>query len=155
MRRRARGRTASRRRRVDRARVRNSASGTLRHRLDQFVAEFAADHRADLRDFLGGGPSRSSRAISEACRVARHRERGSGHAPTARRRLRAGTFQHRLGQFLDEQRHAVGALDDLRDDLRRQRRVAGQMPAPARRRRVRRADSAPDCVTCGWPPQGD
>jgi hypothetical protein len=29
---------------------------TLRHRLDQFIAKLAAEHRADLRDLLGGRP---------------------------------------------------------------------------------------------------
>jgi len=29
-------------------------------------------------------------------------------------------FDHRLGQFLDKERHPVGALDDLVDDIRRQ-----------------------------------
>jgi hypothetical protein len=33
-------------------------------------------------------------------------------------------FQHRLGQLLDEQRHAVGARHNLLDDRRRQRLVA-------------------------------
>jgi hypothetical protein len=37
-----------------------------------------------------------------------------------------GPFQHRLGQFLDEQRHAVGAVGDLIDDLAAERGVAGQ-----------------------------
>ena len=33
-------------------------------------------------------------------------------------------FQHRLGHFLDEQRNAIGALDDVLPDARRQRLVA-------------------------------
>ena len=62
---------------------------------------------------------RSSRASSEACRLAgivasRHQPRRGIAA--------AGIGQHpalddRLGQFLDKQRHPVGAVDDLRGDL--------------------------------------
>ena len=37
-----------------------------------------------------------------------------------------GAFQHRLGQFLDKQRHPVGALDNLRDDLGGEPGIAGQ-----------------------------
>jgi hypothetical protein len=37
-------------------------------------------------------------------------------------------LQDALGQFLDEQRHAVGALYDLGDDLIGQRLVAGNLP---------------------------
>ena len=35
-------------------------------------------------------------------------------------------FQHRLGQLFDEQRHAVGALDDLVDDLAGEAGIAGK-----------------------------
>ena len=38
-----------------------------------------------------------------------------------------GAFQHRLGQFLDKERHPVGALNDLTDDLGGERRIAGQL----------------------------
>jgi hypothetical protein len=39
--------------------------------------------------------------------------------------LRAqAAFQHALGQLLDKQRHAIGALDDLADDLSRQNLAA-------------------------------
>ena len=57
---------------------------------------------------------------------------GRGHRVGGRRRRRqnrlglAGTFQHRLGQFLDEQRHAVGSLDNIGDGFRRKSRVARQ-----------------------------
>ena len=83
----------------------------------QFVGELAADRGADLRDHLAAEPSRSSRAISEACNVvgtaARRARRRSNRPPP---RAAAGS-PARLGQLLDEQRHAVGALDDLGDDL--------------------------------------
>ena len=71
---------------------------------------------------LTAEPSRSSRAISEACSVAGTRERGRGGL---REHIRPALppLQHRLGQLLDEQRHAVRALDDLRDDIARQPRL--------------------------------
>ena len=77
---------------------------------------------------MATGPSRSSRAISEACKVAGTDSAASDvvASTAATRSLLPGAFQHRLGQFLDEQRHAVGALDDLRDDLGGERRIAGQ-----------------------------
>ena len=34
-------------------------------------------------------------------------------------------FEHRLGQLLDEQRHAVGVRDDLAQDLRRAKPCPG------------------------------
>jgi hypothetical protein len=37
-----------------------------------------------------------------------------------------GTFEHRLRQLFDEQRHAVGALDDLFDDLVGKTGIAGE-----------------------------
>ena len=81
---------------------------------------------------LAAGPSRSSRAISEACKVAGTDNAGCGTADSAAARLRAG-FEHRLGQFLDEQRHAVGALGDLLHDLGWQRRIPGDVRDHRRR----------------------
>ena len=37
-----------------------------------------------------------------------------------------GAFEHRLRQLFDEQRHAVGALDDLFDDLVGETGIAGE-----------------------------
>ena len=42
------------------------------------------------------------------------------------------TFQHAFGQFLDEQRHAVGAIDDLLDDLFGQSLAAGDLLCQSR-----------------------
>jgi hypothetical protein len=51
---------------------------------------------------------------------------GSGPSSSQRSPHRAGAaLEQRLGQLLDEQRHAVGARDDLRRDLRRERLAAG------------------------------
>ena len=65
-------------------------------------------------------PSRSTRDISEACSVV-------GNGELLRRLVELLAFQHRLGQFLDEQRHAVGALDDLLEQRGRQRLAAGDV----------------------------
>ena len=46
-------------------------------------------------------------------------------------------FEHRFGQLLDEQRHAVGALDDLVEKLRRQRFAAGDVLDQRRARALR------------------
>ena len=70
-------------------------------------------------------PSRSSRAISEACRLAGTARGGDG---TARQCLLRFAFalclQHRLRHFLYEQRDAVSALDNVLPDSLGQRLVA-------------------------------
>ena len=48
-------------------------------------------------------------------------------------------LEHRLGQLFDEQRHAVGALDDLVEQLRRQRNAAGDVVDQRRALALRRA----------------
>ena len=71
-------------------------------------------------------PSRSSRAISEACRLAGTARAEDGTAAAVRSRVAfALRFQHRLGHFLDEQRNAVSALDNVLPNARGQRLVAG------------------------------
>ena len=60
------------------------------------------------------GPSRSSRAISEACRLAGTASAGDGTAAAVRRASPSlSASKHRFGHFLHEQRNAVGALDDV------------------------------------------
>ncbi len=103
--------------------------GTLRHRLDQLIGKLAAEHRADLRDLLGDRPEPVEPRHQRGMQGRRHRQRGkrcrSQHRsnPVALR----GAFQHRLGQLLDKERHPVGALDDLGDDIRGERGIAGQL----------------------------
>ena len=71
------------------------------------------------------GPSRSSRAISEACRLAGTASTGDGtHANRLRGRALAFGFQHRFRHFLHKQRNAVSALDDVLSDVRRDEPVA-------------------------------
>ena len=87
----------------------------LRHRLDQLVPEFAADHRSDLRDLLGDR--------AEPIEPRNQRSVQGGRDRKGRRRAACehdgafGAFQHRLRQLLDKQRHPVGTLDDLGDDI--------------------------------------
>src|SRR5271168_560011 len=58
----------------------------------------------------------------QACRNRQHW--GWNHANRLRGRALAFGFQHRLRHFLDEQRDAVGALDDVLPDVWRQQLVA-------------------------------
>ena len=101
----------------------------LRHRLDQFVAEFSTEHRTDLRDF----PRRAADPVEPGSqrRVQGRRNRQRGYRGCRQHRRQAvfltDVFQHCLGQLLDEQRHAVGALDDLVGDLLGQRLAAGDL----------------------------
>ena len=86
-------------------------------------------------------PSRSSRAISDACRLAGTakavggiaRNRPSGVALPLR-------LQYRLRHFLHEQRNAVRALDNLRHHVRRELPVPGEAPDDGRRFRAPQAD---------------
>ena len=61
------------------------------------------------------GPRRSSRAISEACRLAGTASAREGTVAAVRRAAPSPSASStRLRHLLDEQRNAVGALDDLR-----------------------------------------
>ena len=82
------------------------------------------NRRPDLRHFLGGAEPvkpRHQRGV-QACGDGerRRRNRCSAFAGSAF----ALRLQHRLGHFLDEQRNAVGALDDVLSDAGGQRLVA-------------------------------
>ena len=62
-------------------------------------------------------PSRSSRAIRDACKLAGTASAGDGMAAAVCRALALG-LQHRLSHLLHEQRNAVGALHNLRHHIR-------------------------------------
>jgi hypothetical protein len=80
------------------------------------MGELPPNRRPGLCHFFGW-PSRSSRAISEACRLAGTRQYwGRNHANRLRGRALAFGFQHRFRHFLDKQRNAVSALDDVLPD---------------------------------------
>ena len=88
------------------------------------MGELPPDRRPDLRHLLGRAEPvepRHQRGV-QACRdrQGRRRNRGGG-APGFALALR---LQHRLGHLLHEQRNAVGALDDVLPDARRQQLVA-------------------------------
>ena len=71
------------------------------------------------------GPSRSSRAISDACKLAGTAKAGRWNSSGSPLRFAlAPRFQHRLGHFLHEQGDAVRALDDVLPDARRDELVA-------------------------------
>ena len=101
---------------------------TLRHRLNQFIGKLATEHRADLGDLLGCRPEPVESRHQRGVQGRRHRQRRL----RCRRQHRgnpvtmSGAFQHRLGQLFDKQRHPVGAVDDLGDDLSGQARITGQ-----------------------------
>jgi hypothetical protein len=57
----------------------------------------------------------------------RHCERRRWHGGYRRIAAIGAGLHHRLGQFLDKERYPVGALDDLVDNIRRQRpEIAGE-----------------------------
>ena len=78
------------------------------------MGKLAPDRRPDLRHLLGRAEPvepRHQRCV-QACR---HRQAEDGTAAAdAPRCALALRLQHRLRHLLDEQRNAVGALDDLR-----------------------------------------
>ncbi len=99
----------------------------------QCATEFAADHGGDLGHFAGIGPEPVEPGQQRCLQCL-------GNAGRAERIV---GLDDRSGQFLDEQRHALGALQDARHHLVRQRRAAhgaddrGPLPAaePAQRQR--------------------
>ena len=101
--------------------------GLPRHRRQQRMRELSPDRRPDLRHLLGRAEPvepRHQRGV-QACRDRQGRRRNRrSHAP---RRALALRLQHRLGHLLHEQRDAVGALDDLRQHVRRQLLVTDQL----------------------------
>ena len=70
------------------------------------MRKLPTDHRADLGDFLG---------LTEAIQT--FRKRGLQGGGDGRVRDVETAFDQRLSQFLDEQRHPVGSLDDAHDHV--------------------------------------
>ena len=82
------------------------------------------DRRPDLRHFLGGAEPvepRHQRGV-QACGDGQCRRRNSCNCVLGR--ALALRLQHRLGHLLHEQGNAVGALDDVLPDARREELVA-------------------------------
>ena len=89
------------------------------------MRKLSPDRRPDLRHFFGRAEPvepRHQRGV-QACGDCA--ERGRNGRSRALGRAFALRLQHRLRHFLDEQRNAVGALDDVLPDVRRQRLIAG------------------------------
>ena len=92
------------------------------------MRELAPERRADLRHL-----ARRRQAIEPRQQrgVQRRRDRQRRHRPRHRVVIAGvrehAALEHGLGQLLDEQRHAVGALDDLVGDLLGQRLAAGHV----------------------------
>ncbi|MET0679084.1 MAG: hypothetical protein ABW175_25065, partial [Bradyrhizobium sp.] len=99
----------------------------LHQRGQQHVGKCPADRCANLRHVLRRPKPiepRHQRSM-QACRNRHHRRRRLGANP-----LRASFIlrvQHRLGHLLGEQGNAVGPLDDVLADARRQRPVADHL----------------------------
>ena len=98
-----------------------------RQRLDQFVAELAADRGADLGDLL----DRRVAVEPRHQRVAQRR--GDGHAARRADVVEAladepqlARLEDRASQLLDVQRHAVGLREDALEQVVRQRLAAGE-----------------------------
>ena len=114
---------------------------------EQRVGELAADRGADLRDLLHRREAveAGQQRVVQRRRDRERRQRAGQLVVVARVREQA-RFEHRLGQLLDEQRHAVGLGHDLRRDLVRQRLVPdhpldqGGALAPAEPGQRQRAD---------------
>ena len=106
---------------------------------------------------LAGARAGRGAPSSEACKRRRDRERWQrrGRARNGRSRSRSSAaLQHRLGQLLDEQRHAVRALDDLhpRPPAAAPCRRRPARPAPHPVARLKPAERS--IVTCGCPIHG-
>ena len=103
--------------------------GEFADRQQQLVGELAADRGADLRHLLAAGAEPVEPRHQRGLQRRRDRERGQRRRRSnlADRRS-APRFEHALVNLLDKQRHAVGALDDLGDDIGGSKRgVAGEL----------------------------
>ena len=114
-----------------------TASGRPADRGHELIREFASNGCADLQHF-----ARRTEAVD--ARHKRRLQRGrNGERPRrlVKHILVAGflqllAFEHGLGEFFDEQRHAVGAVDDLIEQVGRQRLATGDVGRRAWRARA-------------------
>ena len=93
----------------------------VRYRFNHLLRELSADRRSDLRDRPRRGEPIEPRheRILKRGRNGQRRQRALKDVATVILGQQA-RLQHHLQQFLDEQRHAVGLLDDLSQYLRRE-----------------------------------
>jgi hypothetical protein len=91
-----------------------------RKSLEQPIGELATDYRADLSDLPHGAETIETRhkRLSNRRRDRQWPEWPCELVAVARSDEQSG-LEHRLGQLLDEQRHAVSTCDDLLENLGR------------------------------------
>jgi len=79
--------------------------GPLRHRVDQIVAELAAEHGTDLPNLFGDSAEPVEPRDQRGMQGGRYRKGGR----RARRQhgVAVAALKHRLGQLFDEERHAA------------------------------------------------
>ena len=94
--------------------------GELRGRRQQLMGKIAADGGTDLRHSLGRRTEPVEAPQQRGVQGGRHGERRRRHGGYRRIAAIGTGLDHSLGQFLDKERHPVGALDDLVDNIRRQ-----------------------------------
>ena len=117
-----------------------SILGKARNRAQQRIGKLASDRRAGLRH----QPHRR-RPIQprQQRRIQARRDRERRQNPveqvTIRLRSQQSALQHALGQFLDKQRHAIGAVGDLVEHDVRQR-LSGNLRNQCDRGRADPAD---------------
>ena len=96
--------------------------------MDQLIAELTPEHGADLRHLFGSGPEPVETRDQGGMQGRRNGERWRRACREDGERIPVvGAFENRLGQLLNEQRHAVSAISDLGDDLMGQRFAAGDL----------------------------
>ncbi len=123
--------------------------GPVGDRGEQPVGELAPERGADLGDLFHGceAVEAGEQRVMQG-RWQRERWQRPGQLVVVARVREQARFEHRLGQLLDEQRHAVGLGHDLRRDLVRQRLVPDHPPTRAAPSRRPSRESA-SALTCG------
>jgi hypothetical protein len=96
------------------------------HRSQQRMRKLSPDRCADLRHLLGGAEPVEPRHQRRVQACWNRESGGRSRCNRALGRALAVRFQHRLRHLLYEQRNAVGALDDVLPDARRDELVANQ-----------------------------
>ena len=103
---------------------RSSACALPRHCGQQSIRELPPDHCSDLCNLLGGAEPIEPRHQGGVQACGDGLSRGGNSGGGLPRVAFAFRFQHRLGHFLNEQRDAVSAFDNVLPDALRQRLIA-------------------------------
>jgi len=83
------------------------------------MGKVAPDGGADLRHSLGHRAEPVEAPQQRGVQGGRHGERRRRHGGYRHVAAIGAGLDNRLGHFLDKERHPVGALDDLVDNIRR------------------------------------